>query len=476
MHEWNEPILGRDRDGVSVDRGGSRRENLRWTWLTVGLVLAATATARAGFQSISTVTPGPTAAIEMDAASKAIPEVEKAIKSFESRDFDGSLKLLIEAVKKHPELPPANVLFAKLAFQGNQGALIHPALERAAIEAPGHPEVYLLCGNVALLEGRTTDASVHFEKAEALAAGKAWTPEQRKRFQLLGDQGAALVAESRSDWKAARAALTDWLAQEPANGKARQRLGKALFSLGLYPEAQKELQKAAKDDASLEPAAVSMGWLYSRAGNGKKAEEWMDYAVKTAPDSLSTRMGVAAWMLEQGRADDAKAQTDAALKLDPRSSEVKRLVGLVARQRKDLGEAERIFQELSVESPGDAWVRNQLALVLAEQPGDSKHRRALELAELSVRQNPNAADALTTVGIVYYRLQRLDEAEKVLQAVVGSGKGSSDAAYMLARVRADRGHADAAPALLKTALDAPGLFIFRKDAQQWLDRLTSSSK
>jgi tetratricopeptide (TPR) repeat protein len=357
MHEWNSPIRRGSRGGETLNPGRSRREIPRLTWLTVGLVLAVSATARAGFQSISTVTPGPTAAVEMDAASKAIPEVDKAIKSFEGRDFDGSLKQLIEAEKKHPELPPANVLFARLAFRGNQGALIRPALERAAIEAPGHPEVYLLCGNVALLEGRTTDASVHFEKAEALAAGKAWTPEQRRRFQLLGDQGVAIVAEGRADWKAARAALTDWLAQEPANGKARQRLGKALFGLGLYKEAQEELQKAAKDDATLEPAAVSMGWLYSRAGNGKKAEEWMDYAVKNAPDSLATRMGVAAWLMEQGRADDAKTQA-AAVKLDQKSSEVKRLVGLVARQRKDLGEAERIFQELSVDSPGDAWVRN----------------------------------------------------------------------------------------------------------------------
>ena len=97
-----------------------------------------------------------------------------------------------------------------------------------------------------------------------------------------------------------------------------------------------------------------------------------------------------------------------------------------------------------------------------------------ELAELSVRQNPNAAEALATLGTVYYRQNRLDDAEKVLQAVVTSGKGNSDAAYFLAQVEADRGNRDAAMALLKTALDAPGLFVFRKDAQQSLDRLTAS--
>jgi hypothetical protein len=59
--------------------------------------------------------------------------------------------------------------------------------------------------------------------------------------------------------------------------------------------------------------------------------------------------------------------------------------------------------------------------------------------------------------------------------VVTSGQGDSDAAYALARVRADRGQADSAPALLKRALEAPGIFIHRKDAQEWLDRLTTKA-
>ena len=121
-------------------------------------------------------------------------------------------------------------------------------------------------------------------------------------------------------------------------------------------------------------------------------------------------------------------------------------------------------------------MRNQLALVLAEQADDAKRRRALELAELSVRQDPNAVDALTTLGTVYYRIKRLDDAAKVLQAVIASGKGNSDAAYVLALVRSDQGHPENAAALLKTALAAPGLFVFRNDAQQWLDRLSTKAK
>lgn len=144
--------------------------------------------------------------------------------------------------------------------------------------------------------------------------------------------------------------------------------------------------------------------------------------------------------------------------------------------RKDFAKSELIFQALADQSPGDVLLRNQLALVLAEQADQTKGRRALELAELSVRQDPEGPDTLATLAHVYYRLQRTEDAEKVLQAIVESGQASSDAAYTLARVKADQGNPEVALALIRTALAAPGLFIHRDDARQWLDRLEASSK
>jgi tetratricopeptide (TPR) repeat protein len=418
----------------------------------------------------------PTSAVALDESARAIAEVNQAIKSFEKRDLDACLQQLATAVKAHPELPPAHALLAKLAFLSNQAAMIRPALERAVVEDPEHPEVYILFGNLALLENRATDAALHFEKARALAAAQRWTAEQRQRFERFCHQGNALLAEGRGDWKAARAALEGWLALEPANARARQRLGKALFSLGQSDAAYAELQKAAKDDAALEPPAISMGWLYTAAGDMKKGEEWMNFAVKTTPDSLPVRIGMASWLVDQSRADEAQSHADAAAKINPKAIEVQRLLGLAARERKDLATAERVFQAMSLESPGDSWARNQLALVLAEQPDEAKHRRALELAELSVRQNPNALNALVTLGTVPYRLKRLDDAEKVLQAVLNSGQGNSDAAYIMALVQSERGHPENARKLLETAVSVPGQFIFRKEAQQWLERLKAKPK
>jgi tetratricopeptide (TPR) repeat protein len=219
-----------------------------------------------------------------------------------------------------------------------------------------------------------------------------------------------------------------------------------------------------------------MGWLYTRAGNLKKAEEWMDYGVKIAPESTAAHSGMAAWLVEQGRGDEAQSHVDAIVNLGPLSGETRKLVGLAARQRKDLDAAEKAFQAMADESPADAWARNQLALVLAEQKDPAKQKRAAELAELSVRQHPKAGDSLATLGTVYFRLGRLDDADKLLAAVFQNGQCRSDDLLTLARVEAARGKKDAVVPLLKKALATPGLFLERNDARRWLEELEGAKK
>ncbi|MGO8899805.1 MAG: tetratricopeptide repeat protein [Isosphaeraceae bacterium] len=446
-------------------------------WAAVAIALAAAFSARAG---TITLLPSngvsPLFAAEVDELSKSIVEVNEAIKSFQKRDLDTCLQQLAKAVKAHPELPPAHALLAKLAFMSNQIALVRPALETAVAQAPDHPEIYILFGNLALHENRATDAALHFEKAKALASAERWTADQRRRFERFCHQGNALLAESRGDWKAARSALEAWLALEPANARARQRLGRALFSLNQQDEAYKEMQKASKEDSALEPAEVMMGWLLTRAGNLKKAEEWMDYAAKTSPDSLPVRLGVASWLLEQGRADEAQSQAETAAKFQPKANEVQRVLGLAARQRNDLAGAERIFQDLWAQSPGDAWGRSQFALVLAAQNDETKKRRAVELAEQGVKLEPKSPRALATLGAVYFRTQRLDDAEKLLTAVFQSGQAQSDDVLALARVEEARGKKDLVAPLLKKAIAVSGLFIERNEAKRWLEELEKSTK
>jgi tetratricopeptide (TPR) repeat protein len=451
------------------DETGNRRGWLR-TWGAVVIALGTTSWAQAGSITIASRSdPAPAMAADVDSLAKSIADVHRAVRSFQKRDFDNCLEQLNRATLAHPELPPAQAMFAKLALLYKEPALVRPALEKAALEAPDHPEIYILFGNLALIENRATDAAVHFEKASALASAKRWTADEKKRFERFCHQGLALVAESRGDWKAARAALEAWLVLDPrSNAPARQRLARALFKLKEYDPAYKELQAAVKDDATLEPPELSMCWLFSAVGNLAKAGEWIDYAIKIAPLSQEVQMGMAAWLIERGRGEEAKSHVDAAAKLGPTSVGLTRLAGLAARLRKDLAQAEQILQAMADEAPADSWARNQLARVLAEQNDPVKHKRAVALAELSVLQNPKAADSIATLGSVYFRINRLDDAEKLLAALFQSGQCQSDDVLALARVEAARGKKDAVVPLLKKALSASGLFLERDEAERWL--------
>src|SRR5205823_1985516 len=100
-----------------------------------------------------------------------------------------------------------------------------------------------------------------------------------------------------------------------------------------------------------------------------------------------------------------------------------------------------------------------------------KHRRALQLAESLARIDPNSATALTTLGWVYHRNGRPDDAERALRAALASGTVSAEAPYYLARVLAARGREGEVAPLLKLCVGAPGRFAFRGEAREWLAKV-----
>jgi tetratricopeptide (TPR) repeat protein len=97
----------------------------------------------------------------------------------------------------------------------------------------------------------------------------------------------------------------------------------------------------------------------------------------------------------------------------------------------------------------------------------------LELIESLMKQNPRSGEIAAAVGWIYYRLGRLDDAERYLQAAASSGGVSLDILYIMAKLSADRGKLDQAKQLLQGALKGTGPFIFRQDARTWHDQLAN---
>jgi tetratricopeptide (TPR) repeat protein len=441
-----------------------------WAWLFIALAASQPSAASAGPIL-------PKASLDALQLPEGVEEVDKAVEAFQRHEYEQALTLLKAAAKKRPDLTPPRIILAKLFFMDNQAPAGRTALEQAAVDEPEHPEIYVIFGKLALQDNRITDAHLHFDKASVLLRSHKLGDAAKKRLEIDIATGQTMVAERRSDWPAAALALNTWLNLEPKNGRARQRLAQAFFRLGKRDRTSEELNQAVKDEPNLEPAAVSMAQLYLQEGNHAKTEEWMDYAIKVAPEDPKAQMAYARWLLtEKDQADKAKIHADIAAKADPNGAEGKLLRGLIAWQLRDYEAAETIFQALHQDSPADLTASTYLALSLAAQDSDVKQRRALELAEINTRLYPNSRDTLTAVGWVYYRLKRLPEAERSLRAAFATGSTSSDGAYWLARVLWERGQPDDVKKLLKMALDAPGTFVFRKEAKELMEQAEKKPK
>ena len=407
------------------------------------------------------------------AADTAKPEeVVKAEAAFRQGKPEDALKLLQEAVKKHPQLPPARLLLARMYFMAGQTGPGRANLEQAAAESFTHPEIYLVNASRALADGRLTDTILNCQTVIALSNDDRWTAEQKNRFRREARAGLAAAFEARKDWEATRVQLLAWLELEPKNGTARQRLARALLMLGRDTEAFNELQQASKDDPKVDPPEVAMGRLWGLKGDAKRAEESFEKAVQKYPKDARVHRAFGGWLLDRGRVDAARVHIDAAMELEPRSRESLGLKGLLARYTKDYESAAKIFEELSREEPGNFFSSNHLALAYAELP--DKRQRAVQLAEVNVRQYPRMLEALATLGWAYFKSGRLDEADKALTASASGGQISSDTAYYLARVMKDKGRIGTAKDLLTKALETDGPFVNRSRAKELLQELNKS--
>jgi tetratricopeptide (TPR) repeat protein len=404
-----------------------------------------------------------------------VPEIEQASALLRKGDADGALKLLKEAAKKHPDLPPPNLMLAKWFGEMNQMTLVRNAADQAILEAPDDPEAYLLLADMDLRARMATEAGLLYAKAlELTKAAKEASP----RITAIAKRalaGLATVAEGRQDWKVAQQDLEALLADGVQDAAALQQLGRVLFRLKQPEQALERFRQAVKLDPSAVSPEAALALLYQQNQDSQTAAKWMVKAIEAAPRDARVRLAAAQWEYEIGRYDDAEKQAQAAVQLDPDLLTARLVRGMVALARKDFKTAEESFERAHLLAPTNILPVNGLALALIESRDEAKRRIALEYAQLNARQYPDQPDALSTLGWVLYRLGRLDEAEANLRKAASSSTGrvSGETLYYYAKLLADRGQKEDAKRLLQApAIKGTSRPLLEKEVQALLEDLS----
>lgn len=479
----------------------------RWIGLPVLLALAAALTTTANAADSMTVeTLLKTAA--PNATAEKYPEVQQAIDKFDAHDGKAALELLEEAKKKHPELAPAELMFAELLVAANQSRFVQNALEECVKKHPDDPEAYLMLGDISFADQRVAEAELLFERAGQLAANLKDSPHRMNECRGRSEAGLAAVAEKREQWDLAKKHLDNWLKivqQTGASGStvnemaanAHVRLGNVAFHADTDPkkvkgakEASKEFQLAAAADSKVVIPDIALAVLYEDAGMPDDAKKLVEQATAHLPDDpvekINTLVAAARWAVDNDRPDDILKFANQAFDIDPKSkraAEAKYFIGIAQRLKGDANAAEHTFEDVLAMAPDNFQASNQLAQVLAEQRSDSdKQQMGLKIAaenQTAAQSNPDAKrdptrvlESASTLGWVLFLNGRYSQADQVFEAIAKTGVAGPDLLYYRGCMFEHDGQTDKAVAAFEAALAYKrGFFIHRQEAKDRLAKL-----
>ena len=402
-------------------------------------------------------------------------DVDEAIKRFANRDVLGARQFLEAAKLKDKTLPPTDLTLAKMYLLANNAAGGRASLEKAAQDNPGDPEAYLILADQAIRERRSIEAESLYDKGLQLAEKFSENARRKRNLEIRARTGRALVAEQRRNWPAAAADLQALLKIDPDNAVGHYRLGAALFMQKKYQEGYAEFQNARKLDktkAIPDPYAAA-ALMYDQLDMAKEAQTAFEraYAANKADPNTLTQYGQ--WLIKTGDLQRAEQILSEGLKANPDSLGLLILSGVAARMNKKMKPAEDYFVQAWGMSPANVDVTNQLALLLIDQPDQSKRERAVQFAEISARLNSQSADALVTLAWVYYQMGRVGDADAALRSAQQLGNISPDSSYLFAKIFVDQKRPEPAKLLLQDALNEKnqGIFVNRQEAQALLETL-----
>ena len=176
---------------------------------------------QAGFGRAAGRQPGSRRADDRHGPPAANADLEEAAKAFGQRKFDDATRLLEKAAKAHSELPPPPAVMADWFARVNQPAAMRQSLEQAVKNYAADPQAYIMLGNLALSEGRLTDAELEFAKAQELLNTFTKSAERKKLLEPATIIGLAGVAEARQKWGEAQ---KDLEAYSPFESERRRRV------------------------------------------------------------------------------------------------------------------------------------------------------------------------------------------------------------------------------------------------------------
>lgn len=124
-----------------------------------------------------------------------------------------------------------------------------------------------------------------------------------------------------------------------------------------------------------------------------------------------------------GVKDSAVALLEQSLKLDPNDMNALSTLALEYDGLKEFEKSDALYERALTIDPTSALILNNYAYSLAER--GIQLERSLSMAEVAVKAEPENPSYLDTLGWIYFRLGRYDEAERLILRAINAGEASA---------------------------------------------------
>lgn len=247
------------------------------------------------------------------------PETTALLQSGAEAENRGDLDQAIADFKKAADLTPSTSLaFLRLGDaymrKHNYGAAIAP-LKRAIELDPDSVPVHQLLGYALLAQGYASEAIPHLQAAHDSAAwgiaqleadlpaeaipnlkdALAQHPDDPDLLYYLSRAGAALSSESKDKL----------LAEFPDTARGHQALGQNYFAAKMFPDAEKEYERAIAMRPDVPGLHLELGEIYAATSEWSKAEEQFAAETKLQPGNAEAAYRLGDTLLQEGKMKQA---------------------------------------------------------------------------------------------------------------------------------------------------------------------------
>ncbi len=417
-------------------------------YLHVAAAFAKTSQARAAIPLLKT--------LSAEAGEPRDARYAVALLALAAKDFETARDFIAPLFEASPDDSRAALLYSQVLVGLKQPGKAIDVLRRGLSRKPGDRPLRVALGRLLVDAGRLEEAR------DTFAALHKAHPEEPEILYTL-----AMLSLQLKNWDDAERELRQLRAKGFKTDDVSYYLGQVAEARKRYAEAA-EWYRAVADGSYAEDARIRLAQVLADAGKLDEALEVARRFARDFPERHIDAILLEGELLHQvGQDQRAYALYNQALKQFPGNLELRYSRGLIAAELDHIDVLERDMRAILARKPDDADALNALGYTLADKT--DRLQEAYRLIAKALKQRPDSAAVMDSMGWVLYRLNRYDEAREYLRKAYAKNPDGEIAAH-LALVLWATGERDKARELIQTGLAKDPDNRFLKAASQTLLR------